>query len=278
MRTAYPADYHLHSNFSPDSETPLEAQAERALQLGMKGFCLTDHAELDLWQNHAWTLDLVKAKAHFDRVAERFPQLEMRFGFEFGMPDEPIESLAEARTHIPDLDYDFKIASVHFVNGVDVFHKPWYEGRSYAASCEAYLKAIYERVQRLRDDEFSVIGHLDCPCKTSFANHGQEDPRVRYRYFADVFDELARHLIARGKSVELNTSAWRKIGDLELPGLDWLSRLRELGAEYVTIGSDAHRPEHLGYRFPEAVELLKAAGFRYYAVFRRMEPILLPLE
>ena len=45
----------------------------------------------------------------------------------------------------------------------------------------------------------------------------------------------------------------------------------------ITVGSDAHKAEHIGYEFEIAGELLKSCGFRYYtefenrkAVFRRI--------
>ena len=58
---------------------------------------------------------------------------------------------------------------------------------------------------------------------------------------------------------------------------EWLRRYKELGGEIITVGSDAHKAEHIGYEFEIAGELLKSCGFRYYtefenrkAVFRRI--------
>ena len=47
----------------------------------------------------------------------------------------------------------------------------------------------------------------------------------------------------------------------------------ELGGEFVTIGSDAHRAERLGWRNADAVALARAAGIRYLAAFHEKQPI-----
>ena len=41
------ADYHVHSDFSSDSVTPMEQMIERAIELGLKKLCFTDHMDYD---------------------------------------------------------------------------------------------------------------------------------------------------------------------------------------------------------------------------------------
>ena len=45
-----------------------------------------------------------------------------------------------------------------------------------------------------------------------------------------------------GCGIELNTNR----GNAPLPGEKWLRIYRELGGEIITLGSDAHRPRHIG--------------------------------
>ena len=52
------------------------------------------------------------------------------------------------------------------------------------------------------------------------------------------------------------------------PHPDVMKRYRELGGEIVTVGADAHRPEHVAYDFEEAGEILKSCGFHYYTEFK----------
>ena len=47
----------------------------------------------------------------------------------------------------------------------------------------------------------------------------------------------------------------------------------ELGGEIVTVGADAHKPEHVAYAFDQAGDILRMCGFRYYAEFENRTPV-----
>ena len=51
-----------------------------------------------------------------------------------------------------------------------------------------------------------------------------------------------------------------------------LKRYKEMGGEIITIGADAHRPEHIAYDFQKASDILKGCGFKYYTEFFRRKP------
>jgi histidinol-phosphatase (PHP family) len=46
-----------------------------------------------------------------------------------------------------------------------------------------------------------------------------------------------------------------------------------LGGEIITVGSDAHRPEHVGDDFYKVNDLLKECGFKYYTEFVERKPV-----
>ena len=41
------ADYHLHTSFSSDSESPMEEMIRHAISLGLKTICFTEHHDID---------------------------------------------------------------------------------------------------------------------------------------------------------------------------------------------------------------------------------------
>ena len=41
------ADYHTHSSFSSDSDTPMEDNIRQAIALGLSEIAVTDHIDLD---------------------------------------------------------------------------------------------------------------------------------------------------------------------------------------------------------------------------------------
>ena len=44
---AIKTDFHLHSSFSGDSDTPMEEMVQKAISLGLTHICFTEHQDLD---------------------------------------------------------------------------------------------------------------------------------------------------------------------------------------------------------------------------------------
>ena len=76
-------------------------------------------------------------------------------------------------------------------------------------------------------------------------------------------------MIDRGIGLELNTNR----GGDPLPSAKILQLYRQMGGEVVTIGSDAHVPEHIGMAVPDCQQLLRDTGWRYFATFEQGTPI-----
>jgi histidinol-phosphatase (PHP family) len=69
-----------------------------------------------------------------------------------------------------------------------------------------------------------------------------------------------RAVAAAGMRVEINTAGLRKAVGEAYPAPALLVEAHALGVPLV-LGSDAHRPEHVGYAFDRAAELARAAGY-----------------
>ena len=79
-------------------------------------------------------------------------------------------------------------------------------------------------------------------------------------------------VIEKGKGIEINTSGLRqKFGDT-FPSFEYIKLYRELGGEIITIGSDAHSMNYLGYKFKIIPDYLMDAGFDYYTIFKQRKP------
>lgn len=262
-------DYHIHSHpLSPDSHATAQLQIDRAVSLGMEEICFTDHLEVNLFPEKVWNRDAAEFRDHFTRIEKN--GLCVRLGVEAGIScrDDDVPELEEKLGSIP---LDFVIASVHSLNGRDVLGSQWAAGKSPEVVFAEYIQKIISGIRRISPSCYSCIGHIDFP--TRFLPD-VPDPRLFYTYAADELDELFRHLISGGKCIEINTGVYRSIGGLPIPGHDWLRRYVALGGEFVTFGSDAHTPDQLGYRFPEAIEMARRSGIKYYATFDKMKPLL----
>ncbi len=257
-------DYHMHSEFSGDSETPTEVMINRALELGLKGICLTEHLDLDAPPGDTdFSLDL---DAYFPRLLalrENYrDRIRMGIGMEFGIMSHLPGALSDLNKKYP---FDFIIVSQHFVRGMDPYYPKYFEGRSERESYEEFFLAEYETLRKFSPDDYDTLGHLDFVVR-----YGPNKNRnYSYEAYADYIDPILRHLIESGKCLELNTGGYKAGLEEPNPCTGVFRRYRELGGELVTIGADAHRPTHVGYAFDRAAAILESLGFRYYTIFEQ---------
>ncbi|MBQ3131615.1 MAG: histidinol-phosphatase HisJ family protein [Clostridia bacterium] len=254
------ADYHIHTCYSADSRAPIKDQLDAALSAGLTHICFADHVDFD--GSHLPPADIAARNEEILRLAPMYPSLDISLGMEMGMEDSRANELAHL--HAKDAHLDFIIGSVHMVDGVDAYYPEFFENRTQEQTYGCYIEKLSRTV---KVSDFSVMGHYDFCTKYS----PYSDRPMKYSMFPEMFDDIFRVLIERGRTLEINSSAWRNDPAW---GLDVFSRFRELGGEFVTIGSDAHQPERVGARVKEALELAKAAGIRYIATFKNMKPIM----
>ena len=89
----------------------------------------------------------------------------------------------------------------------------------------------------------------------------------------EILDEILRTLIRKNVGIELNTGGYHYGLGEPNPCVNIIRRYRELGGEIITIGADAHKPEHIAYDFAKAEEILKSCGFKYYTEFFEQKPV-----
>lgn len=263
------ADYHLHSSFSGDSDTPMEKMILRGIELGLTQMCFTEHNDFDYpvtasepegffeLNPDAYLYDLLCLK---EKYAGR---IRILFGVELGLqPHLARKNAAFAKAH----DYDFIIASSHLCGGRDPFYPSFYEGRTQEEAYREYFTSILDNLRVYSN--FDVYGHLDYVVRYG----PKKDEGYSYEAYRDIFDAILTRLIDMEKGIEINTKQLAKGLREANPCAGVLRRYRELGGEIVTVGSDAHKPEQIAACFDRAADILKDCGFRYYATFEKRSP------
>lgn len=255
------ADLHTHTSFSTDSEAPLEDMARAALEKGLKTLCVTEHMDFD-YPGGDFFLDTPAYREELFRVKELFRgRPEILFGVELGLLDYAAPTLKE---YSSSYDFDFIIGSAHQVDGIDPYYPDYFNARGDHDGISHFLESALSAVRAF--DDFDVFGHFDYIVRYSHAkSYSPAD-------FSDIIDEILQELISRGKGLEVNTAGIHYGLGWAHPHPEVLKRYKELGGEIVTVGSDAHSGERIAYCFDKAEEVLKAAGFKYRAVFRGRKP------
>lgn len=114
---------------------------------------------------------------------------------------------------------------------------------------------------------YSVLGHMDLIVRYDKCGV------YPFEKTESIISEILKIVIEHGKGIELNTSSHRYGLNDTTPSVDILKLYRKLGGEIITIGSDSHKPEHLGMYIKEAKELLKSLGFPYFCTYEKMKPV-----
>lgn len=263
------ADYHLHSWFSGDSDTPMEQMILKGIELGLSTLCFTEHMDMDyVYQSteeqgtfelntDSYLYELATLKGKYS------DKIKILFGVELGIQPHLKKELALYAKSYP---FDFIIASSHLCNRKDPYYPSFYEGRSDEEAYREYFSSILDNLKAFSN--FDVYGHLDYVVR-----YGKtKDAEYSYDKYKDILDKILETILEKEKGIEINTGAiGYQLKDLN-PCSDLIRRYKELGGEIITIGSDAHKPEAIGRGFDRAANVLSSCGFKYYTTFEQRTP------
>ena len=274
-------DFHIHTTASPAGHVTPQELPQAAIAAGLTHIAITDHYEAQPADPALFPGG--NSKPWLEAAADRYEQVSAKswanaetvreltagkvavaFGLELG---SPLDDRARTEELIARRPYDFLLASQHANPG-----KPdWYYLQSFpdfdiAGELDAYFDALLAIVQWGR---FHSLAHLTYPFRYI--------PGERLAVLSDVWEDKAdavlRGLAEKGLALEINTGGLRKsIGETS-PTLPLVKRFKQLGGEFITIGSDAHRPNEVGAGLAVAEAIAADAGFRYITRYEQGKPI-----
>lgn len=270
------ADMHMHTWFSTDSEACPCDMADEAVRKGLKTICFTDHFDKDdLEWGEEGIFDVDAYFVEMQKLQEEYAgKLNIRIGIELGLRTYLKDYYEELTKKYP---FDFVIGSVHNVpykkdaEGNILYTDPAAEKLfTDRTDKEAYRLMMETTLENVRtSDCFQTLGHLDYVVRYGKSR----EKEYSYTDYADIIDEILKLLIEKEKGLEVNSAGLKYGLPFAHPHPDVLKCYRELGGEIITIGADAHKPEHIAYDFAKAEEILKSCGFKYYTEFFEQKPV-----
>lgn len=265
------SDYHLHSNFSSDSESTPEEVIQKAISLGLKRICFTDHMDFDYPMDGTYNFSFVfNADDYFEKfrkLQETYQSsIEILIGVELGLQPYLKDKLNNFVNKYP---FDFIIGSSHILDGIDPYYPQNWDGRNEEDIINLYFQSIINNTKVFQG--FDVYGHIDYIVRYA---PSQKRGELEYSYekYKDILDEVLNTLIDKGIGLEINTAGLKYGLGFVHPHIDLLKKYKQLGGEILTIGSDAHTPAQLASGFSRAKEIAQESGFEYYTVFKNRKP------
>lgn len=264
-------DYHVHSQFSVDCDTPMAESCEAAIAAGITEIAFTDHVEhqrADEGYGYYRIDDYFRA---LDEVREAFGgRLTILAGAEV---DFHTDTAAEVEQWIKRNGdrYDFIIGSVHYGEHGRIIFQEYYDDH---AVDDVFLP-YYDQIEAaVKSGWFDTIGHLDIPKRYLPDRLRAYDPaayRDRVQKLLDVF-------VANEMPFEINTSGIRQAPKASMPGPAIVRWYVEAGGSLITTGTDSHVARTIGSAVPATLEMLMLCGIDHVASHRRRTRTLVPID
>jgi len=266
-------DYHVH--LRPDDpgtttqkyftaanvERFREAAEERGIEeLGVSEHIHRFHASLDVWDHPFWRAQAADDLEDYVEFVRE--ETDLRLGIEADF----IVGREDKMANLLDRhEWDYVIGSVHFLQDRAVDMQGAYDVWGRGERPERIWKRYFETLaEAARSGLYDVIAHPDL-VKLWGASHPmpEGDPRRYYEPAVEAFAEA-------GVAMEVSTAGLRKpVGEI-YPARAFLEMAVEAGVP-IALSSDAHLPEHIGFAYDQALELLSEVGISEICVFERRE-------
>ncbi|HCA28730.1 MAG TPA: histidinol phosphate phosphatase [Ruminococcaceae bacterium] len=262
-------DFHMHTEYSPDSDASMASICNAAVVAGLQRIAITDHVEIPALFADGYDRTAALSFAQAGGMQLLFKnKLQIERGIELG---EPLHDLEKAEQFLASHKFDFVLGSLHNLkNDTDFYHYD-FTNVEIRPLMNRYFDEVLDMV---RWGKFHSLAHLTYP----FRYFPDQSYAADYSPWQDSIDSIFRTLAQKGIALEINTSGLRQPMQKTLPDLPLICRFRELGGEMVTVGSDAHFPKDVGSNIIDGIQIAKQAGFRHIAVFHRGKLEKLPIE
>ena len=274
-------DWHTHNSLCKHAVGTIEDYVKKAIELGLNVIGISDHFPYEYLSSEIPSLEDIPYEEYamhtnnlesyfleLEKLREKyFNQIHIRFAFEidyFKHQDYVLNKYL--KKYIDKLDYI--LGSVHVLFGkAGTF--AFDDGRflnkykEYDVNDEIYLE-FYDSLQDMIKSstfELDIVTHFDLPKKF---DKRVEDKESVMEKVIETLELVKKHDL----TVEINTSGLRKEVKEQYPSLDIIKHIYDLDIP-ILLGSDAHKPIEVAYKFKSITKMLKDIGFTHFAHYKK---------
>lgn len=251
---------HTHTCFTDHGEGTVEELVSAAVAAGITTLAITEHFPMtDAFDpKHYLAMPAARVDEYVQAIEQAradHPTIEIITGCELDwLGDDEDRTLAEADF----APFKLILGSVHFVDRWP-FDDPAQRGRWDEVGADEIWRRYFEvwcEAVTSRTAPFQVMAHPDLAKKFNY--YPSFDPQPLY-------NDAAEACASSGRMVEVNTSGMHYACKEMFPAPALLAAFCRAGVP-CTVGTDAHKPEHVARGIRDAYKLMYEAGYRTVTV------------
>lgn len=255
------SEAHLHTYYCDGKNSPTE-MAEKAIELGYTalGFSAHSPAPFDpdcfgiLGKEDEYISAIHKLKKEYAGKLEILCGIEQDY-------DAPVD-LSK---------YDYLVGSVHYLEDADGKHVPldnttehleYLIQNKYNGNGDKLYQDYFDKmVDNVRKYKPTIVGHYDLIVKKNPDNRLFDETSEKYRNYAkSSLDKIIDETLSYGGIIEINTGGIsRGARRTPYPSKELLAHMVNRNAN-ITVNSDSHSINTLGFGLQDAVKLLQKVG------------------
>ncbi|MFC1669520.1 histidinol-phosphatase HisJ family protein [Spirochaetota bacterium] len=252
-------NYHTHTYLCEHATGTIDEYIACAIDAGIKELGFSDHSPLPENFRKGYTMSAEKIEFYIDEIEKRKlkykDKISIKLGIEIDFP--LIESFD--KKYLDDNRFDYLIGSCHFIEGWSFDHPDYLEEFKKRDIDDIYSQ-YYEIMDSMAESGlFDIIAHFDLIKK--YGHMPKND-------FSKKIEEIAKKIAQSETAVEINTSGLLKPVKEIYPS-ESIIKIMFKNNVPVTLSTDSHSPEHVGFMLKETIEMLKKIGYRKISGFTK---------
>lgn len=259
------ADNHCHCDYSIDATGTIREYCDAALERGLAEVCFTTHFDANPNGDGKVNFVAIKGKRVPTTIDNLAPYVEdvlaareeylplgisVKLGVEFGWYTGCEEQVVRLKERYP---LEYVLCGIHELENLPFCCSGSYQDCFGKYSAEKMTELYFrETVAAIRTNLFDGLAHLEYYRKFGESFYGTVLETTPLPFLEDLFDALRESRTV----LEVNTAAVRKGLREYYPRAEIVHRARRAGVAVAHLGSDAHKPDQVGFDFEVAAALV----------------------
>lgn len=250
-------DLHNHTTRCNHATGTVDEYIQRAIELGIDIYGFSEHAPMNFDEHYRLKFDEMLAYEQEIREAKEHYQdsIKIVLGYEVDYLPTYIDD------RVVHADVDYLIGSIHFIEKWG-FDNPEFIGEYESRDIDEVYRAYFSAIEGLaKSGLFDIVGHLDLIKVFKYL------PKTDIRLLAK---EALKAIKASDMVLEINAAGLRKPVKEIYPSRLLLEEAYSLDIP-ITLGSDAHAIDQVGFGYEQAVVMAREVGYRKIVTFEKRE-------